>query len=32
MAIDAMKLEDIFRQVQTNTSDLLDSSPSTKLS
>jgi hypothetical protein len=28
MGIDAMNLEDIFRQIQTNTSDLHDCSPS----
>jgi hypothetical protein len=31
MAIDTMNLEDIFRQVQTNTSDLHDCPPSTQL-
>ena len=31
MSVDAVNLEDIFRQVQTNTSDLHDTSPSMQL-
>jgi len=31
MRVDAMNLEDIFRQIQTNANDLHDSSPSMQL-